>query len=139
MKRCPKCLKAYDDSWGVCLGDSTLLVVDGFAPIQPVNQSAESSGLFCPFCKETIKPGASVCPHCRKELGASVIIEGIGALITIPLLIFLVWLSVGLFYNVNGLRSDANGQEFRQRAKGYNQTLDKIESALLKFTSDSSK
>lgn len=23
----------------------------------------------CPYCRELVKDGASICPHCRKELG----------------------------------------------------------------------
>jgi hypothetical protein len=26
------------------------------------------SGWYCPYCKEDIQPGATICPHCRSAL-----------------------------------------------------------------------
>lgn len=36
---------------------------------QLLEQVAVSSGQLarCPFCRETIRPGATVCPHCQRE------------------------------------------------------------------------
>ena len=29
----------------------------------------EPTNLTCPFCKEAVKPGATVCPHCQQPIG----------------------------------------------------------------------
>lgn len=49
----------------------------------------------CPFCKEEVKKGASICPHCRKDISASGMINRLGcSLCVIGFLIFFVVLII---------------------------------------------
>lgn len=69
MKKCPKCLKNYDDSWSVCLYDE-----------QPLNNHTSAddavavmveNSISCQFCKETIKSDAIKCRFCGEFLNGS--------------------------------------------------------------------
>jgi hypothetical protein len=91
MKECPTCERKYDDTWGVCLKDSTVLnEIPGTATIKP-DTAQENT---CPFCKEAVKPGASRCPHCRESIGISGALQGISKLA--------FWLFV-IFFLIPGL------------------------------------
>ena len=66
MKQCPKCQKTYDDSWSVCLADSTKLTILEEPVLVPGSQYHET--VQCPFCREVIIKGAIKCKHCREFL-----------------------------------------------------------------------
>lgn len=63
MKTCPKCQSVFDDSYGVCFNDGTALPGAVISPSGPER--------ICRYCKESVKQGATVCPHCRKDISAA--------------------------------------------------------------------
>lgn len=63
MKKCPKCSKTYDDSWGVCMN----------CGVQLEDAPKPTGTKKCPFCSEAIKATAIKCRWCGEML------EGAGA------------------------------------------------------------
>lgn len=49
------------------IGTVIMLVI----PASPEEQRKESlrTGFPCPFCQEPVRHGATVCPHCQRDLG----------------------------------------------------------------------
>lgn len=41
-------------------------------PEQKAKEMQENGYVECPFCKEFVKKGASVCPHCRNDVSGKV-------------------------------------------------------------------
>ena len=46
------------------------VIVKGAVPDpSPADEKAERIRQTCRYCKETVQPSATVCPHCRKDIG----------------------------------------------------------------------
>lgn len=49
------------------IGVVIMLVISPSLDVQ--RQEALRTGFPCPFCQEPVRHGASVCPHCQRDLG----------------------------------------------------------------------
>ena len=50
-------------------GSSVLVKGASLPDPSPADDKAERVRQTCRYCKETVQPGATVCPHCRKDIG----------------------------------------------------------------------
>lgn len=50
------------------VGVVIMLVIPASAEAQ--RREALENGFACPYCQEPVRHGATVCPHCQRDLGA---------------------------------------------------------------------
>ncbi len=56
---------------GVILGWIGVIIIAVIEPTPDVQrQEALRHGFACPFCQEPVRHGATVCPHCQRDLPA---------------------------------------------------------------------
>ncbi len=51
------------------IGAVIMLIIPASAEAQ--RRVALANGFACPYCQEPVRHGATVCPHCQRDLGAS--------------------------------------------------------------------
>ena len=59
-------------------GSSVLVKGASLPDPSPADDKAERVRQTCRYCKETVQPGATVCPHCRKDIGPGSKMQEVG-------------------------------------------------------------
>jgi hypothetical protein len=58
---------------GFCLGWLGVLIIALTTPTDAARRThALRNGFACPFCQEPVRTGATVCPHCQRDLPGDV-------------------------------------------------------------------
>ena len=79
-------------------GSSVLVKGASLPDPSPADDKAERVRQTCRYCKETVQPGATVWPHCRKDIGPGSQMQEVGLGLVQTgcgislLIIFFVWL-----------------------------------------------
>ncbi len=54
---------------GIVLGWIGVIIIAVLEPTSEIRREMDlQNGFPCPFCMEPVRNGASVCPHCRRDL-----------------------------------------------------------------------